>query len=274
MNQANACLYFGRTMHARLHPFRHRFTYRVFSIFIDIDTAASAARGLKLFSYNRPNVFSFCDKDHGDRSGAPLRPWVERRLAQAGVDIGAGRIRLLCFPRLFGHVFNPLSVFYCYDEAGVLAAIVYEVNNTFGETHSYVAPAAVEGGIARQEAEKIFYVSPFFEAEGRYHFTVKPPAERLALHIRETHDGRDVLLATLDGERKPLTDRALALAFAAYPLMTLKVVAAIHFEALRLWRKGAQYVRREKKPQQTASLGRAVMRAHGSRGGDDFLPTR
>ncbi|MEL7029114.1 MAG: DUF1365 domain-containing protein, partial [Pseudomonadota bacterium] len=124
-------IYLGRTMHARLKPFHHRFTYRVFSVFVDIDAVAETSRSLNLFSYNRFNLISFHDRDHGERTGAPLRAWVEARLAEAGVDIAGGPIRLLCFPRILGYVFNPLSVFYCYAPSGELRAIVYEVNNTF-----------------------------------------------------------------------------------------------------------------------------------------------
>lgn len=236
-----SCLYFGHVMHHRLIPVRHRFVYRVFSLLIDLDQAPDIAGRSWLLSHNRFNLFSLHDRDHGERDGSPPRPWVERRLAAQGLDLDGGRIFLLCFPRLLGYVFNPLSVYYCYHRDGRLAAMVYEVKNTFGEQHAYAIP--VEPGhdaatALSQSCAKTFYVSPFIAMKAEYRFRLEEPGERLALAIRERVEEGRLLIATITGRRAPLDDRRLLRALLAYPLMTLKVILAIHWQALRLWRKG------------------------------------
>ena len=236
-------LYIGETTHQRLEPRPHRFRYSIFQILVDVD---DPGRGLpSLMRLDRWGLFSFAQADHGDRSGGPLRPWVEARLQEAGIAASAARITLLSFPRILGFVFNPLSLVFVWDAEGGLEAIVYEVNNTFGQTHAYVAPASGNGR-QRQAAAKRFYVSPFYRVEGEYHFTVTPPDEVFHLTIVKTVDGRTDFTATQTARRTALTNRALLKLFFTMPLMTLKVVAAIHWEALRLWRKGVRIVPRTK----------------------------
>jgi uncharacterized protein len=233
-------LYQGRTVHVRFAPFEHKLAYDIFQILVDVDGLDKVATGLKWFKYNRFAPFSFYDKDHGDRSGSPLRPWVEARLSEAGVDLDGGPIRLLTFPRVLGFVFNPISVFFAYAKNGDLRGVIYEVNNTFGQTHSYVAPASNEA-IEHHAADKVFHVSPFFDVSGRYAFTLRAPTDSLSLVIDKLKDGVRDHVATLKARRLPLTDAQLIKAFFAIPFLTIKVVAAIHFEALKLVFKGAQY---------------------------------
>jgi uncharacterized protein len=236
-----AGLYLGRVMHHRLRPRRHRFVYRVFSLLIDLDRLAELDRRLRLLSVNRPNLLSFQERDHGARDGSPLRPWVETMLAARGLDLAGGRVLLLCFPRLFGYVFNPLSIYYCYDAQGRLAALVYEVKNRSGEQHAYALPLACQDrpdGPARQSTRKAFYVSPFLEMAARYRFKLDPPGERLAVVIQEEVAQATTLVATLTGARRPLTDAQLLRAVLRMPLMTYKVILGIHYEALWLWLKG------------------------------------
>lgn len=235
MNNDPAWAYDAQTTHVRFAPIRRRFSYRLFSLFIDVDRAAEART--RLFSYNRFNLFSFMDKDHGDRSGAPLRAWCEQTFAKAGVDPRGGEIRLLALPRVLGFVFNPLSVFFGYDRAGALRGIIYEVNNTFGETHSYVFAVDQELSIA----EKRFHVSPFLDVRGHYEFQLPAPDETLALTIENWTDDTLEHRATLMGRRAPLTDRRLLQAFFALPFMTLGVVAAIHWQALKIWLSRVAY---------------------------------
>lgn len=236
-----SCLYLGRVMHRRLRPFVHHFVYRVFSLCVDIDELPALGRRLRLFSHNRLNLFAFHDRDHGPCDGTPLRPWVETLVRRAGIELAGGRVRLLCFPRILGYAFNPLAVWFCHRADGALAAVVYEVRNTFGERHSYVLPVAPAAGeTLRQGCPKRFYVSPFLAVSGRYAFRLAEPGERLSMAIRLRDAGGDLLLASHTGARAPLDDRTLLRAFFGYPLMTLKVIAAIHWEALRLWRKGAR----------------------------------
>lgn len=240
-----AALYTGEVYHARRKPLSHRFRYRVFSLLVDLDRTAELGR-LKLFSVNRFNVYSFHDKDHGEGSGRPAADWARERLAEAGLADAGMQITLLCFPRLFGYVFNPLAIYYCYDAQGALKAVIHQVSNTFGERHSYVLPAAAdETGLVRQSCAKRFYVSPFIAMDGGYRFRLRAPGDELAVAIRQ--DGpADAMLAVQTGWRAPLTDRLLAKRLVTHPLMTLKVIAGIHWEAVRLWRKGAPFHRRPK----------------------------
>jgi DUF1365 family protein len=257
MSGLTSALYFGSVMHHRLIPFRHRFRYRVFSLWLDLDELAGPLKRLRLMPHNRFGLFSFHDRDHGPRDGSALRPWVERLLGGAGLDLGGGPIRLLCFPRLLGFVFNPLSVYYCYDRAETLRAVVYEVKNTFGDQHAYVleVPAARNSGDAiAQSCDKRFFVSPFIGMTSTYRFRIKEPGESLSVLIRQSVPEGEQLVATLHGERRPLDDRHLLAAFLRYPLMTVKVIGAIHWEALRLWLKGARFHRRPGPPEHEASF--------------------
>jgi uncharacterized protein len=233
-------LFRGRTVHARFGAVTHRLAYDIYQLLIDVDDVAGSVAGLKWLKYNGFAPLAFYDRDHGDRSGAPLRAWVEARLHEAGVEIDGGAIRLLTFPRVLGFVFNPISVFFAYGMQGELKGVIYEVNNTFGETHSYVAPAS-NAAIEHHSADKVFHVSPFFDVSGRYAFTLRAPDDAITLVIDKYKDAVRDHVATLKARRLPLNDAALAKAFFTIPLLTLKVVAAIHFEALKLLFKGASY---------------------------------
>lgn len=242
-------LYRGFVMHRRLVPFRHAFRYRVFTLVVDLDELPALDRRLRLFSHNRANLFAFHDRDHGARDGSALRPWVESHLCAAGIDAAGGRIELLCLPRVFGYVFNPISIYFCHRRDGMLAAILYEVKNTFGDQHGYLIPAdAGADGWVHQSQDKRLHVSPFLPMASRYEFRVRPPADRVAIVIRQAVDGAPTLLATLTGVRRPLTDRSLVAILLALPFSTLQVMAAIHWQALRLWRKGARFHRRPDPP--------------------------
>jgi hypothetical protein len=255
MNAA-ADLYVGQTTHARFKPQFHKFRYGVFQILVDVDRLVDAFRGLKTLGLGRSGLFSFDPRDHGARDGQPLRAWVEAKLAEARIEATAATIRLLCFPRILGFVFNPLSIFFVQGGEGRLEAVIYEVNNTFGQTHAYVTPATGQGD-ERQEADKAFFVSPFYGVEGGYRFRLSPPSDSFDLVICKHTAGETDFVATLNAERRPLTDAALMRLFFAMPLMTLGVVAAIHWEALRLWIKGARLHARPPGPRASISTGRA-----------------
>ena len=244
-----AALYLGRVMHLRRFPQRYRFDHRVFSLLLDIDTIAGVAGRLRLLAYRRFNLVSFHPEDHGPRDGSSLRAWAERLLATAGVALDGGRIDLLCFPRVLGFGFNPLAVWYCHHRDGSLRALIYEVRNTFGEKHQYLHAAPGGGALDASvwhRADKRFHVSPFIGMDAEYRFATVAPAARLRLVIDEHAPGPSgaperMLVATLAAERVPLTDGALLRACLAMPLMTLKVVVAIHWHALRLWLRGARF---------------------------------
>jgi DUF1365 family protein len=230
-------------MHARLKPMSHRFVYRVLNLMIDLDRLDEADRQTTLFGVNRHALYSFNERDHGPRDGSSLAAHVRTLAADAGIDLSGGRIMLLCYPRLLGYAFNPLSVYYGYRADGTLALLIYEVRNTFGEQHSYVCPvrpAEISAGGVRQARDKRFYVSPFIGMEMRYHFRLSPPGEDLKIRILETDADGPLLAATFHGRRQLLTSPHLIAAFLALPFVTLKVVAGIHYEAARLWLKGAR----------------------------------
>lgn len=252
----------GATTHVRFTPFERRFGYRLAQVMVDVDRIGDTARALRLFSYNRFNLFSFHDADHGDRTGARLRPWAEALFARAGVALDGGRIDLLCFPRMLGFVFNPLSIFFGYRADGRLAGVIYEVNNTFGETHAYVAP--VEAGPSHaHDTSKLFHVSPLFPVRGDYRFHIDTPGMRFRVTVENVVDGARQHLATLTTRARPLSDAWLAKIFVTMPLMTLGVVAAIHWEALQLFLKGARYHSRPPLPDHASSLAGPRVEAPG-----------
>jgi DUF1365 family protein len=246
---SRSCLYRGRVMHHRLRPVRHRFTYRVFSLHLDLDELAALDRRLRLFSVERWNLLSFRNADHGARDGSPLAPWVLDRLAAAGIRLARPRVTLLCFPRVLGYAFNPLSVYFCHDGER-LAAVLYEVKNTFGEQHVYAFPVRHEGygpRLAAHGCPKAFYVSPFLPMTTSYRFRLEEPGRRLVLVIEAAEHGRPVLVASQIGARETLDDRTIVRCLVGNLLMTFKVTLGIHIEALRLWRKGAPFFPKRKK---------------------------
>jgi DUF1365 family protein len=254
---AAVALYFGDVMHARLKPIAHRFSYRVMSLLIDLDRLMEAGRQSPLFGVNRTALYSFCEEDHGQRDGSSLRAYTERCAAEHGIDLKGGRVLLLCYPRLMGYAFNPLSAYFCYRADGRLALIIYEVRNTFGDIHPYVLPVRAgeisDAGV-RQQQDKLFYVSPFIEMAMRYYFRVSPPSDNVKLRILETDREGPLLAATFNGRRRALTSAALLRSFFSLPLLTFKIIAAIHWEAFRLWLKGARLVPRYNAAQVASGL--------------------
>lgn len=255
-----SALYVGHVMHVRPGVHRHRFRYRVVSLLLDLDELGELDRRLAIFSVERPNLFGFRNRDHGARDGSALRPWIEAAFADAGRPLDGGRILVLCFPRVLGYVFNPLTVYWGYHPDGRLAGVLYEVKNTFGDQHGYLIPADPDrrpGAPLIQTADKCFHVSPFLPMEGGYRFRLDEPGERLRVLIRLVGpDGADRLIATQTGVRQELTDARLLASLATHPWNTVKVTAGIHWEALRLWRKGAPFHDRPDPPATPVSRGR------------------
>jgi DUF1365 family protein len=254
---AGAWLYPSRVMHMRYWPVRYRFSYRLFYLLLDIDQLAQVASRLRLFSYNRWNLFSFHDRDHGPHDGAPLRPWLEALLRAHGIELNGGRIRLLCLPRMLGYVFNPISVYYCEHSDGTLRAILCEVHNTFGERHCYLLSRdglAMDYAMPQRKA-KLFHVSPLIGMGGEYRFRFSAPAERFRILIQlfqkpaqQATGLRMLLAATLQGARLPMSDAELLRQFLRMPLMVFKVTAAIHWQALKIWLRGAPFFRKPEPP--------------------------
>lgn len=250
-------LYHGHVIHQRLFPQRYRFQYQVFQCLLDIDRLADLPRLSRWFAYNRWNVVSFYDRDHGARSDQPLRPWIEQILQQRGIDLAGGKIWLLCFPRILGYTFNPLSVWYCYHADGRLCAILAEVNNTFGDAHSYLLHADPPGQVMSlahsYSADKCLHVSPFIGMQAQYQFRFTEPQQHLRISINEYSEQQLMLLATLDSTQQPLSHRQLTLSLLKYPLVTLKVIVMIHWQALKIWWQGGQFHRRPPPPEHEVS---------------------
>lgn len=235
MASLRSCFYTGHVVHSRVSPARHRFRYRTFSLCIDLDEL-STLNQIRGFSVNRFNLLSFYEKDHGLGQGK-LREYINRLLTERGHAHATHRIELLCYPRILGYVFNPLSVYFCYDQQQTLQLVVYEVSNTFGQRHSYLLTVKDCENVL-QSCDKKMYVSPFMPIDCRYHFHIKPPQKAVTIAIRQYQaDQQPLFSAAFTGQQQPFTSRNLHRLFISHPLMTLKVIAAIHWEALQLWRK-------------------------------------
>ena len=230
-------LYVGDVVHKRARPKRHALRYRVFSMLVDLDQLAAVDQKLRLFSLNRFNLVSLMSSDFGPRDGGSIADFIRARAAAAGAGEIA-RIRMLAYPRLLGFAFNPITVYYCDDAAGVTRFLAYEVSNTFGEHHFYQAAVDAQGPEIQHETEKAFFVSPFNTLEGTYRFSIRPPGDEVFVGITLVGQEGGILTAYFQGEQRPLTDAMLLKLLLAYPFMTAKVVLGIYWEALLLWLKG------------------------------------
>lgn len=245
-------------MHHKRHgPKEHVLNYRVNYLLLDVDALPALDRDIAGFGYNRRSAFAVFDRDYGPRTEAPraIRGWLDQRFADAGFEVAGRRFLLLTQPRILGRAFNPISVVYAYDRAGRLDGVLYEVHNTFGERHAYLHHVQQTGrGLGSHTSQKALYVSPFFDMDGEYRFATSAPGERLALGITYRVAGpgggpmQTRLTARMTGRLAPLTARALAGTLIANPLGGLKVVSAIHYEALKLWAKRIPLTLAEKPP--------------------------
>ena len=239
-------IYNGTVIHKRFKPRIHFFRYKVFSLLIDLSELSTLDKKINFFSYNRFNLISFFDKDHGERDGTSLIEWVKKNLRENNIDAEEIKIKLLCYPRILGYVFNPLSVFYIYNNNEKLISILYEVKNTFGEQHTYIFKIENDN-LLQHNCEKKFHVSPFIEMNCNYFFRILKPSEKISVIIDQYQSNEKILFASQDGKRADLTSAELMKSYLKHPLMTFKIISAIHFEAFKLWTKGIKFIKKKLK---------------------------
>ena len=240
----NSNIYEGKVIHKRFKPKYHYFKYNVFSLFLDLDEINLIQKKIKIFSNNSFNILSFFDKDHGPRDGSNLKNWVIENLKLNNIKFENIKVKLLCYPRIFGYVFNPLSIFFVYDNYSKIIAVLYEVKNTFGEQHTYIFKVEDEN-IITNSCDKKFFVSPFIEMKSKYSFRIIKPEKKLSVSIDQSDMEGKLLYASQDGVAKEINNKNMLLSYISHPLMTFKVIAAIHFEALKLWLKGVKLVKKK-----------------------------
>ena len=239
-------IYNGTVIHKRFKPKIHFFKYQVFSLLIDLSELDILDKKISFFSYNSFNLISFFDKDHGDRNGTSLIDWVKNNLKENKITYENIKIKLLCYPRIFGYVFNPLSVFFVYDKNDNLISILYEVKNTFGEQHTYIFKVENDN-LLQHNCEKKFHVSPFIEMNCNYFFRILKPSEKISVIIDQYQSNEKILYASQDGKRTDFTSSELIKSYLKHPLMTFKIISAIHFEAFKLWAKGIKFIKKKLK---------------------------
>lgn len=259
-----SALYEGPVVHERLRPRRHRLSYQVFSLLLDLDELPALDSDHKIFGFNHWSLLSFWNRDHGDGNGEPLRPWIESQMIEAGLHPDGGPIRVLCYPRILGYAFNPLTIYYCYQRDGSPAAILYEVGNTFGERHTYVIPVDdATKPVIRQSCDKAFYVSPFLPMECAYHFRMVVPGPSVNVAIRQEDEDGLVFAASFNAQRSEFSTKTLLRALARYPGMIFKVIAGIHWEAARLWIKRLPIYRHQPA---ASPIGKTIIQTTNSNG--------
>lgn len=248
-----SAIYTGRVFHRRFRPTTHRLAYRVYSLLLDLDELDHLDESCRWFSVDGFNLLSFRRSDHGPGDGTDLKAWAWQLMADAGVEADPGSVQLLAYPRILGYGFDPLTVWYCHNAAGILVGVIHEVRNTFGERHIYVAPVVGEDSPITHSAPKMLHVSPFFDVTGRYDFTLAPPGRSVSTVIDYSDDVGPLLTASFSGLRSEFTDQNLMKRFWSHPLVSLKVIGGIHWEAFKLARKRVGFRRKPEPPEESVT---------------------
>jgi DUF1365 family protein len=240
-------LFIGNVYHARHQPFFHEFKYCVFSLWVNVDDLDNNALSPRYFSFNKFNLLSLHKKNHGPRDGSPIRPWIEKAAKEKKINIE--QIYMVTFPSVLGFIFSPLTIYFCYDENEKLIALLYQVKNTFGEQHGYLLAVEDDKRIS-QKTYKNFHVSPFIDMNCDYYFRVTPPDEKgFHIAIHQTFNDGKMLTATWNGQKAyDLNTQNIIKVFLKIPFMGIKIFAAIHWQALKLWVKGATFYKSPKAP--------------------------
>ena len=239
-----SAIYNGTVIHKRFKPKLHFFKYKVFSLLIDLTELNILDKNISFFSYNKFNLISFFDKDHGERDGTSLVEWVRKNLKDNKIEYENIKIKLLCYPRILGYVFNPLSIFFIYNNKEELISILYEVKNTFGEQHTYIFKIENEN-LLQHNCEKRFHVSPFIEMNCNYFFRLLKPGNKISVIIDQYDSEDKILYASQDGIRSDFNTKYLIKSYLKHPIMTFKIILAIHYEAFRLWAKGIKFIKKK-----------------------------
>jgi len=249
-------LFFNTVIHQRLLPFKYKFKYSLISFYVDYDELKSLDTSISFFSYNKFNIFSFYEKDHGYRDHRPLKQFVTDILSKNSIKYDNLKFSVLCFPRILGYVFNPLSVIFCFEQE-TLIAILYEVKNTSNEQHTYcfASKDSLTKTLYQHHCKKKFYVSPFIEMDYYYKFSTQTPSNKLSILIEQFNTkGEKVFFASQIGKKTYFTSATILKSFFKNPLMTFRVIFGIHYQALKIFFKGGKYYFRKKKPIDTTSF--------------------
>src|SRR5210317_1933771 len=241
----NSAIYNCSVIHKRFIPKEHYFKYNVFALLIDLSELEILNNKISFFSHNQFNLISFYEKDHGHRDGSSLVEWVKENLKKNSINIDNIKIKLLCYPRIFGYVFNPLSVFYIYNANEDITAILYEVKNTFGEQHTYVFKINDDQKLLQHNCSKKFHVSPFIEMNCSYFFRLLKPGQKISVIIDQYQEQEKILYASQDGTRMEFNSKELLKSYLKHPIMTFKIIIAIHYEAFNLWVKGIKFIKKK-----------------------------
>ena len=243
----NSCLYNCQVMHRRTSPTRHAFKYGLFMFYIDLDELELLDREFNLVGWNRFAPFEFRDSDHYDPQNQGLKRSIVSFLEERGIAGPVGKVYLLTHLRTWGHVFNPVSFYFVEDRSGEPLCSIAEVGNTFNEQKLFIVPSSASG-LATSDAPKHFYVSPFSDLDTQFHFRLRIPGQRLRISIDQSKNEQRYFRSALVGEHRQLSDWALALSSARFPFLTLKIVAAIHWQALLLYLKKAPFWKKADNP--------------------------
>lgn len=233
----------GKVRHRRARPFVYTLEHDVFYVALDLDELDEVPRRVRLIGRNRRNLLSFRDGDHLDPPAVDLRDAAREHLRTEGVDPDSWRITLVTNLRVFGYVFNPASFYLCRDASGELQVVIVEVHNTHHERHLYTLRRPTDGPDFAASMDKDFYVSPFIEMVGRYTVRVRDEPARLRISINEDEEEGLLLHTSIDLTRRPLSDRTVVRMLVRHPFITQKTIGLIHWHALRLWRRGAPFLR-------------------------------